>query len=67
VPSRAKVEVPYEHVHVKLPEGLHQELAEVLLRDRRWPSRQDFIIDAVREKLDRLRGPPVGSTSRSKR
>jgi hypothetical protein len=67
VPAKAKVEIPYEHVHVKLPEGLHQELAEILLRERRWPSCQDFIIDAVREKLDRLRGSPSPQMTRSKR
>jgi metal-responsive CopG/Arc/MetJ family transcriptional regulator len=56
VPSPEKVPVPYERIMVKLPAGLHEEIAGLLTRERRWPSRQDFIIDAVREKLDRLRG-----------
>jgi metal-responsive CopG/Arc/MetJ family transcriptional regulator len=55
MPARSKVPVPYEIVNVKLPLGLHSELADVLTREQRWPSRQDFIIDAVREKLDRLK------------
>ena len=29
-------------------------LARVVTEKQLWPSRQDFIIDAVREKLDRI-------------
>lgn len=59
MPSPEKVPVPFERVMVKLPKGLHDELAAVLTSEQRWPSRQDFIIDAVREKLDRLEGDGV--------
>lgn len=51
-----KVEIPYERVEVKLPIGLYRKLEELLRSEQSWPSRQDFIIDAVREKLGRLRG-----------
>jgi hypothetical protein len=56
MPGKLKVEVPYERVEVKLPMGLYRKLEDVLRAEQTWPSRQDFIIDAVREKLDRLRG-----------
>lgn len=55
VPSKAKVPVEVERLNLKIPKGLHDELASILIEEQRWPSRQDFIIDAVREKLDRLR------------
>jgi len=52
-----KVGVPYERVEVKLPLGLYRKLEELLTVEQTWPSRQDFIIDAVREKLDRIDKP----------
>jgi len=64
MPSPEKVPVPYERVMVKLPLGLHRELADILTRDQRWPSRQDFIIDAVREKLDRTRLAGISKPTR---
>jgi metal-responsive CopG/Arc/MetJ family transcriptional regulator len=66
MPARSKVPVPYEIVNVKLPLGLHSELADVLTREQRWPSRQDFIIDAVREKLDRMRPEGLSRESRGR-
>ncbi len=65
MPSPEKVPVPYERVMVKMPMGLHKELAELLTREQRWPSRQDFIIDAVREKLDRLGTVNAGRENRT--
>lgn len=65
MPSPEKVPVPYERVMVKLPLGLHDELAALLTQQKRWPSRQDFIIDAVREKLDRTR--TLESSSKARR
>jgi hypothetical protein len=67
MPSPEKVPVPFERVMVKLPRGLHDELAELLIRVQRWPSRQDFIIDAVREKLDRLKAEPAPMGLNAKR
>jgi hypothetical protein len=52
MPGKLRVEVPYERVEVKLPMGLYRKLEAVLRAEQTWPSRQDFIIDAVREKLD---------------
>lgn len=57
-----KVGIPYERVEVKLPMGLYRKLEEVLTVEQTWPSRQDFIIDAVREKLDRYRAAGTHST-----
>jgi metal-responsive CopG/Arc/MetJ family transcriptional regulator len=51
---KAKVGIPYERVEIKLPMGLYRRLELVLTVEQTWPSRQDFVIDAVREKLDRL-------------
>lgn len=63
----SKVEIPYERVETKLPIGLYRQLEEVLKREQSWPSRQDFIIDAVREKLDRLRAPRLAEKARQGR
>lgn len=54
MPGKLKIEVPYERVETKLPLGLYKRMEAALKTEQSWPSRQDFIIDAVREKLERL-------------
>jgi metal-responsive CopG/Arc/MetJ family transcriptional regulator len=61
MPAKPKIEVEFERIGIKLPIGLYREMQVVIASGQRWPSRQDFIIDAVREKLDRLE---IGSASR---
>jgi metal-responsive CopG/Arc/MetJ family transcriptional regulator len=68
MPAKPKIEVAFERIGIKLPIGLYREMEEVIALGQRWPSRQDFIIDAVREKLDRLKtvgeGGPRGRGKR---
>lgn len=54
---KTKLLVEYERVETKIPIGLYQELAAMVDTMKRWESRQDFVLEAIREKLDRLRGP----------
>lgn len=61
MPAKSKVPVEVERLNLKLPKGLHDAIAKVVTEEQLWPSRQDFIIDALREKLERLeqgRGKP---------
>lgn len=53
--SKPKVSVPYERIDTKVPIGLYRDLEEVLRTRQQWPSRQDFVIEAIKEKLERLR------------
>lgn len=55
VSSKPKVSVPYERIDTKVPIGLYRDLEEVLRTRQQWPSRQDFVIEAIKEKLERLR------------
>jgi len=57
MPAKPKIEVTFERIGIKLPMGLYRDMEEVIASGQRWPSRQDFIIDAVREKLERLGRP----------
>jgi hypothetical protein len=50
----SKAGIPYERVEIKLLIGLYRKVEEVPTSAQTWPSRQGFIIDAVREKLGRL-------------
>lgn len=59
-----KVQIPYERIDVKLPLGLYEELERILRERRLWPSRQDFVIEAIKEKLAREGLADVSGRSR---
>ncbi|MGH9918112.1 MAG: ribbon-helix-helix domain-containing protein [Nitrososphaerales archaeon] len=67
MPAKAKIEVSFERIGIKLPIGLYREMETIIASGQRWRSRQDFIIDAVREKLDRVQLPTAPDGQRSKR
>ena len=52
-----KVAVAYERVETKVPVGLYRQLEEAVRSQQLWPSRQDFVIEAIKEKLERLSSP----------
>ena len=63
VPGKPKVEVGYERVETKVPFGLYSQMEKAVRELGMWPSRQDFVIEAIKEKLDRLAaGSPAGKT-----
>lgn len=41
-----------------VPKGLHDELVRLIKAEGRWSNRQEFAIEAIREKIERLRGQP---------
>lgn len=51
---KTKVEVPYERIETKVPLGLYEQLEEAVRTRRTWGSRQDFVIEAIKEKLERM-------------
>jgi hypothetical protein len=40
-------------VNLRLPEGLYEEIIKILEKERKWNSPQQFIQDALNEKIDR--------------
>ncbi len=40
-------------VNLRLPDGLYEEILEILQSERKWNSPQQFIQDALNEKIDR--------------
>jgi Arc/MetJ-type ribon-helix-helix transcriptional regulator len=51
--GKKRVDVRVESVTVQFPSGLHDEMVELMRRQVRWFDRQEFIKEAVREKLER--------------
>jgi hypothetical protein len=39
-------------VNLRLPEGLYEEVIKILEKERKWNSPQQFIQDALNEKID---------------
>lgn len=39
-------------VNLRLPEGLYEEVIRILEKERKWNSPQQFIQDALNEKID---------------
>lgn len=40
-------------VNLRLPEGLYEEILEILSSERKWNSPQQFIQDALNEKIEK--------------
>ncbi len=57
--GRSKAKVSSEKVGVLLPAGLHAEMLGIMAAEQRWFDRQDFIKEAVREKIERHRAKPA--------
>ncbi|MCI4345877.1 MAG: ribbon-helix-helix domain-containing protein [Thermoplasmata archaeon] len=57
--GKKKIEVANEQVCVRLPAGLYEDLLRVMAAEKRWFDRQDFVKEAVREKIERHRRPGV--------
>ncbi len=48
-------------VNLRLPEGLYDEIMKIMEKDKKWNSPQQFIQDALNEKIDRwIRDHSVG-------
>jgi hypothetical protein len=58
--GRKRVEVQTESVTTKFPAGLHAEMVSLIDREKRWFDRQEFIKEAVREKIERSRAAKAG-------
>lgn len=51
--GKKRVGVPSEPVTVLFPAGAHEEMVRLINSERRWFDRQEFIKEAVREKIER--------------
>jgi hypothetical protein len=40
-------------VNLRLPEGIYQEILKIIEIEKKWNSPQQFIQDALNEKIDR--------------
>ncbi len=45
--------VKTEQVNLRLPIGLYNEILSIMEKEKKWNSPQQFIQDALNEKLDR--------------
>ena len=45
--------VKTEQVNLRLPIGLYNEMLSIMEKEKKWNSPQQFIQDALNEKLDR--------------
>lgn len=51
---------------LRLPEALEEEITEIVKGTREWSTRQSFIEQAIREKLERWRRDhPLGTPRKS--
>ena len=53
LPGIKKVNVLSERITVLIPAGLHSEIVNVMTREQEWVDRQEFIRQAIREKVER--------------
>ena len=53
--GRKRVEVATESVTVLIPAGVHDEMILLIQSEKAWFDRQEFIKEAIREKLQRHR------------
>ena len=53
LPGIKKVNVLSERITVLIPAGLHSEIVNVMTREQKWVDRQEFIRQAIREKVER--------------
>ncbi len=42
-----------EQVNVRLPEGIYSEIIKIMNKEKKWNSPQQFIQDALNEKIER--------------
>jgi len=45
--------VKTEQVNVRLPIGIYEDIISIMEKEKKWNSPQQFIQDALNEKLDR--------------
>jgi hypothetical protein len=55
VPGKARAKAKTELVGVRIPQGTYTELIGVIEAGNQWPDppRQNFILEAIKEKIDR--------------
>lgn len=65
MPGARKSTPRSELIGIRLPDGVYEEMIRIIEGARQWPApaRQNFILEAVKEKLDRWKrehplGPP---------
>lgn len=64
--------MPEERVGLRVPVGLHQEMVAVIHSANQWKDRQAFILEAVKEKIERWRkenpmwSPPAKDRSKGR-
>jgi hypothetical protein len=55
LPGKAKARAQAEKVGLRVPLGLYREMMDVVEAAKMWsdPPRQNFILEAIKEKIDR--------------
>ncbi|HTT15190.1 MAG TPA: hypothetical protein VMG81_05380 [Thermoplasmata archaeon] len=53
MPGRSRLAVPEERLGLRIPVGLHEEMVGVIRAANQWKDRQNFILEAIKEKTER--------------
>ena len=55
MPGRSRARAPTEKVGIRIPLGLYREMMSIVEAANRWPDppRQNFILEAIKEKIER--------------
>jgi hypothetical protein len=40
-------------LQLRVPSGLHSEMVRLISSEARWSGRQEFVLEAIKEKIDR--------------
>lgn len=51
--GRARERTPVERIPVNVPVGIYASLVATMKRKKRWFNRQEFVLEAIKEKIER--------------
>ncbi len=53
--QEVKIKVAREPLGLRVPVGLYNDMVQVIDAEKRWSGRQEFVLEAIKEKIDRHR------------
>ncbi|MDE1822042.1 MAG: hypothetical protein KGI98_14475 [Euryarchaeota archaeon] len=55
MPGDVRVKVTTDPLQIRVPHGLHADMVALIESEKRWSGRQEFVLEALREKIERCR------------
>ncbi len=64
MPGASRARANTELVGIRIPAGLYREMMEIIEQRQLWadPPRQNFIMEAIKEKIERARQEQAGAS-----